>query len=775
MRYFVPCAVLLLSLASAQAQVQPPLFYYGFEPGKDPGPAWENTPLDGEAKFSVPAKGSDGGYCLAVETQEGSGVWTVRLPVSAKSVYRLSGAIRTDDVKISKGERVGASLQVRNFVGLGTAPITGSADWQDVSVTFDSGDLTDIEVECLLLGGKGSATGTAYFDNIRLEHLSQDNLYPAIRVHGDETATPISPYIYSQFIEHLGRCIYGGIWAEILEDRKFFYGVGDKDSPWTAIGEGAVAMSKDDPFVGEHSPVVTLAPEAAHGIVQGGLALVAKKDYEGYVYLAGKGEAEVALVWGDGVTERVAQKISGIGEKYRKYPSKFSAGASTDDGRLEISAKGTGTLKIGTVSLMPADNVDGMRADTLAVLKELKAPVYRWPGGNFVSGYDWHDGIGERDKRPPRKNPAWKGVEHNDFGADEYQRFLKELGADGYLVVNSGLGGVDAAVEEVQYHVGAASTPGGKLRAANGHRAPYALKFIGIGNEMYGDWQLGHMPLSDYVKKHNEFAEAIEKEAGKVTLVAVGATGNWSETMLKECSGHMGLLSEHFYCGAKPELISHVLQIPDNIRGKVIAQQSYHEQLAELKDKHIPICMDEWNYWYGPHVYGELGTQYYLKDALGIAEGLNAFYAASDWVFMANYAQTVNVIGCVKTSKTAACLDTTGVVLALYRKQFGSLPITLEGNPFPVDISAAWTTNKDEITFSVVNPTHETYDVALGVDGMNLPRGGKRWIVTGGDPQAKNVPGKDPEVTVKEEDISGVVKSLPAPPLSAVVYRLKVE
>ena len=95
-----------------------------------------------------------------------------------------------------------------------------------------------------------------------------------------------------------------------------------------------------------------------------------------------------------------------------RLPFEFTAGGTTDNGRLEILGYGDGSFRVGTASLMPADNVKGWRRDTLARLRELDSPVYRWPGGNFVSGYDWKDGVGERDKRPPRKNPAWKGVEH---------------------------------------------------------------------------------------------------------------------------------------------------------------------------------------------------------------------------------------------------------------------------------------------------------------------------------------------------------------------------
>ena len=115
---------------------------------------------------------------------------------------------------------------------------------------------------------------------------------------------------------------------------------------------------------------------------------------------------------------------------------------------------------------MPADNVHGMRADTLALLKELDSPVYRWPGGNFVSGYNWKDGIGDRDRRPPRKNPAWTGIEHNDFGLDEFMVFCRLLKTEPYIAVNSGLGDVQVGRRGGRSTPTArADTPMGKLRA----------------------------------------------------------------------------------------------------------------------------------------------------------------------------------------------------------------------------------------------------------------------------------------------------------------------
>jgi alpha-N-arabinofuranosidase len=111
-----------------------------------------------------------------------------------------------------------------------------------------------------------------------------------------------------------------------------------------------------------------------------------------------------------------------------------------------------------------------------------------------VSGYDWQDGIGERDRRPPRKNPAWKGIESNDVGLHEFMALVREIGAEPYVAVNTGLAGASSSAGLVQYANGAATTPQGRRRAENGSPSPFEIKFWAIGNEMYGDWQLGHIP-----------------------------------------------------------------------------------------------------------------------------------------------------------------------------------------------------------------------------------------------------------------------------------------
>jgi alpha-N-arabinofuranosidase len=607
---------------------------------------------------------------------------------------------------------------------------------------------------------------------------AQQNPEPRIAIDAAKSGEPISKYIYGQFIEHLGRCIYGGIWAEMLEDRKFFDPVGSQHSPWKAIGPAdRVTMDRQQPFVGQHTPTIALPGGGkSGGIVQGALALRKGKQYVGRVWLAGSptaGPVKVSLLWGDGPDQRQTIAVDKVGADYAKTPLQFTAGGDSDNGRLEIAAAGNGSLLVGTASLMPADNVQGMRADTLAVLKQLDSPVYRWPGGNFVSGYHWKDGIGDRDRRPPRKNPAWKGIEHNDFGLDEFMTFCRLVNTEPFIAVNSGLGDAKTAVEELLYANAPADKPGGELRAKNGYPQPYGVKWWSIGNEMYGGWQLGHMSQDKYIQKHNEFVEAMRAADPSIKVVAVGAVGPWSEKMMQKCADHMNLISEHLYCQEKPnDLPAHVRQIADAIRRIANAHRDYRKRFDSLKDKDIRIALDEWNYWYGPHVYGELGTKYFLKDALGIAAGLHEYARQSDIVFMANYAQTVNVIGCIKTSKTAAAFDTTGLALMLYRKHFGVVPVAVEATP-PLDVAAAWTADRKALTIGIVNPTMQKLDIPLTLAGAKLSGSGQCWRIAGNDPMAHNEPGKEPPVKIEESPVRDLRNRLSAPPCSVTLYSLE--
>jgi alpha-N-arabinofuranosidase len=184
--------------------------------------------------------------------------------------------------------------------------------------------------------------------------------------------------------------------------------------------------------------------------------------------------------------------------------------------------------------------------------------------------------------------------------------------------------------------------------------------------------------------------------------------------------------------------------------------------------------MDEWNYWYGPYVYGELGVQYHLKDALGIARGLHAFFRNSDIFFMANYAQTVNVIGAIKTSRTDAVFDTTGLVLKLYRRRFGSVPVAVTGATGKLDVAAALTADGKALTVAVVNPGQDADRLSFDIRPAMPAGSGTMWILTGPGPMSANIPGKASDVVVTESPFSAGTAGLSVPAYSAAIFRFEL-
>lgn len=738
---------------------------------------WKMALWQRKASLEVDSIAHSGKQSVKISSAEGGDAsWTTVAPVKPYSRYRLSGWIKTQEVKALTGK--GALLNLHNLQPLQTAAIIGTQDWTRVELLFDTGGNDALQVNCLL-GGWGKATGTAWYDDIQLELVSSRKLKPKVSVDLAKTLHPISKYIYGQFIEHLGRCIYGGIWAEMLEDRKFFYPVGSEKSPWKIIGAPSnVRMNPVIPYVGEHAPEVRLNGKSDQGgIFQENLEVTQGRSYVGRIVLAGDPGAApilISLVWGPGDSQREAVSVQELKSDYRTFPLSFKAEEACENARLEISSRCSEAFRVGAVSLMAADNVEGFRPDVLKLLKELKSPVYRWPGGNFASGYNWKDGIGDPDRRPPRKNPAWQGIELNDFGIHEFMNLCRLIETEPYITVNSGLGNEELAAEEVEYVNGAPETTLGRLRAQNGQREPFGCQWWSIGNEMYGSWQLGYMPLADYAKRHNRFAQVMKARDSGIKLVAVGAVGSWDELMLAECAESMDLISEHFYCGEGKGLMSHVWQIPQQIRRIAEAHRSYRKTIAALKDKDILIALDEWNYWYGPYLYGELGTRYFLKDALGIAAGIHEYSRQSDIFFMANYAQTVNVIGAIKASKTAAEFETTGLALKLYRSCFGEIPVKVSGTPEPLDVAAAWKEGRRIITLAVVNPTRLQETLTVSFKGAKIPKTCRLWRISGENEMAYNEPGKEPAVKIQEISQAPFSGKLAVPPLSISLFELEI-
>ena len=267
-------------------------------------------------------------------------------------------------------------------------------------------------------------------------------------IDASQTGVPVSPYEYGMFIEHIGNTMYSSLWAEMLDDRKFYFPIVSKDPEsqtqrpgnpmrmqmrkWRPVGpDEVVVMDKDNPFVGDQSPRIALDASTPHGIRQAGLALVSGKKYTGRIYLRGTPGAsvKVSLVWGSGPSDRQTISFPALTSAYKKYSLAFTAGAAATDAALEITGTGKGNFHIGTLSLMPADNIQGFRADTIPLIRQIKSGFWRY-GGNYTSNLIWYHTIGDIDKRPPDWDNAWSAMQTNDLGMDEFMTFCKLIGVD---------------------------------------------------------------------------------------------------------------------------------------------------------------------------------------------------------------------------------------------------------------------------------------------------------------------------------------------------------
>jgi alpha-N-arabinofuranosidase len=282
----------------------------------------------------------------------------------------------------------------------------------------------------------------------------------------------------------------------------------------------------------------------------------------------------------------------------------------------------------------------------------------------------------------------------------------------------------------------------------------------------------------------------------KIILVASGDLGtkatltsgrnrrdvNWSHGMLEQCADSMDFISEHFYKGRTPwgeqppgELPAYVGLLRDEIRNKAKSHRELQTKLGRTPEKFTPIAMDEWNYWHNKYVYGELGCQYSLADSLGIATGLHEYFRNSDIIHMANYAQTVNVIGCVKTTKTAAFFDTTALPLLLYRREFGTVPLTVSGNHAKraIDIAAARTKDGSALTIGVVNPQAKPQSIGVTMKGAQPGATASVWRIASKDPTSINTPETQSVGIAEEKNVT--FEQLNVPPYSVSVYRVPLK
>jgi alpha-L-arabinofuranosidase len=304
----------------------------------------------------------------------------------------------------------------------------------------------------------------------------------------------------------------------------------------------------------------------------------------------------------------------------------------------------------------PLADERGFRKDVLGLLRELRVGVLRWPGGNFVSNYHWADGIGPKDERPRRPELAWGGEESNRFGTDEFLAYCAELGTEPYICLNMGTGTLEEALAWVEYCNGAGDTAWANRRRANGREQPYRVKYWGLGNEMYGDWQVGALSAEEYVRTATRWARAIRMLDPQAKLVSCGMNGwnDWDRIVIDGLAPLTDLHSLHIYTGSD-DYWTNVLQPHQAERAieytaALISRAAYGKKIARPPR----ISYDEWNVWFRTDD-GTLEERYNFSDALAVGTYLNIFIRHCRWVEMANLAQLVNAIApIVTTPQTAA-------------------------------------------------------------------------------------------------------------------------
>lgn len=657
-----------------------------------------------------------------------------------------------------------------------------------------------------------------------------------VSIDAGKTRAPISPYLYGQFIEHIGDLVNRSVWAEMLDDRKFYYDINSEATPpgsaqgpafrrrqpnrWRPIGpDSSVVMDRDHPYTGKQTPLIRLAGEDPRGIQQSGLVLRKSKDYSARVVLQGEPGAAVAviLVWGAGPSERQTIPIAGLRASYGKFPLRFTVGGNTDDGRIEIVGTGDGSFHVGAVSLMPADNISGFRPDIIALLKRQHSGMYRFPGGNFLSAHDWHDAVGDIDRRPPKWDPVWNALQPNDVGTDEFLTMCELLGVDAFISVNAGFGDAHSAAELVEYVTGAAGTPMGRLRAANGHPDPYNVEWWGIGNEMYGPWQFGYMAMSQYVIKHNMFAEAMRSVDPTITLLGTGATpdemtvngitmrltgkvigdygseGDFTGGLIEHCLDNIDVMSEHFYSynnqrfdleqnkrvAIDEPMPEAAYRAAKRVREKAEAYEEYARLFPALKSKHLRFAIDEW-------AFTRLPAN--LKQTLANALVFHEMFRHTGLILMAGHTMATSSI---EFNATDATLNATGLLFQLYRDHFGTVPVDVGGsspppppkypvggdqprvNPgsptYPLDVSAALTSDGKSLTVAVVNPTESVQALDLTIKGIELRGSGRRWRLTGPGLEATTGLNRH-DVQVTETQVGEVPPTVEVAPFSIDLY-----
>jgi hypothetical protein len=584
----------------------------------------------------------------------------------------------------------------------------------------------------------------------------------------------ISPMIYGEFIEFINDMI-PGMWADKLQDRSFagFADAGAVYRPahrypifgWRAFRSGLgaygaplageVAFDRDPerPFVGRQSARITLSGprNCVGGILQPGIAVQAGQRLDFQAWLRAKdlqGPVRVLLgrEYGAFFEVYASLELPAVEADWTRYAGTLVSPVTDANACFALALSTPGTLWAGRVSLMPADNVEGWRTDVVATVKASRPGVIRF-GGSSLIYYHWETGIGPRQLRAPFVNQPWHNTEEHDVGIAEFLRFCQLVGAEPLICVNSNAESPASIAHEVEYCNGAATTPYGARRAADGYPRPFGVKYWQIGNEQAG---------RDYEDRVVAFSQAI-KTADATAYVLVSYP---SERLINELGASFDAICPHYYT---PDVAACAADL-DHLRG-VIAASKVNPRLK--------VGVTEWN-----HTGGDWGDQrawlLTLYNGLHVARMLNLYQRHSDLVLMANRSNLCNseCSGSIQTSPTDLYCTPAHLAQGLYANECGDVPLRVRtGEAESLDVMATRDERRGRVCVTLVNMAAETQVRRLELAGFDLAAQPAEVTTLAGPllSAVNDFAAKDRVRPVKSELDPGALAQLVLPPFSLTV------
>jgi alpha-N-arabinofuranosidase len=323
----------------------------------------------------------------------------------------------------------------------------------------------------------------------------------------------------------------------------------------------------------------------------------------------------------------------------------------------------------------PTANEHGFRQDVLALIRELGATLVRYPGGNFLSGFNWEDGVGPKDKRPKRLDLAWGSTESNEFGTNEFITWCRAAGVEPMFAVNLGTRGPDEARHFIEYCNHPGGTHYSDMRRAHGFEVPHDIKLWCLGNEMDGSWQICGKTAAEYGRIAQETAKVMRWVDPSVQLSACGSSnrsmptyGHWEHEVLERCFEHVDFISLHQYFRNDAHDIKTYFSVIEDLDCFIKEVAAIADAIAAKRrsPKRIMLSLDEWNVWYKARTPADLRKPgwpeapplieevYNFEDALIVGGALITLMNNADRVKVACLAQLVNVIGAIMTERGGA-------------------------------------------------------------------------------------------------------------------------